>query len=518
MDAHLFRRLAPALARVLDGARVERIHAPLPEVTVFRIFTRQAKRALVLRGHKAEPLLFLTDKSPLPNPAFPPARVMLLRKHAEDRRLGPALIDWVGRRLALPLPGENNQIAGYLMLDLREGALYLPALPQDFPRPALWPEPSALPDLLSGPAWQDYPTLSPLLRRTLAALSPPDQAALLVDLEAGDGDLFAYGTGGRESVPALLSAWPLPPEQTPKGMAALPLDQDGEALLAALRAVSEPKLLALAEEGLRKERAAPGRAQDKRRNRLLNTLLKEEERLTAVLARRGDAVSIQAQLWRLDKETKQPFLDLEAEGESPARRIPLDERLTLRENMAALFRQSDRAARGLAMLTPRIAALRAGELQPLPGQQGKASPPVPAAPASTARGQQRSDKAAQAFLSSDGFLLLRGKNAEGNREILRRARPFDLWFHAEDGPSTHLILKRDHAAQEVPESTLLEAATLVALKSWQRGEAKARVFCALAKHVHPIKGAAPGTVRVDSVLQSFLAPVDAALEERLKQA
>lgn len=49
--------------------------------------------------------------------------------------------------------------------------------------------------------------LTPALRRTLPYLDPEDGRALLMDLQAGGGDVFMYETetGERE-----VSAWPLP--------------------------------------------------------------------------------------------------------------------------------------------------------------------------------------------------------------------------------------------------------------------------------------------------------------------
>ena len=103
--------------------------------------------------------------------------------------------------------------------------------------------------------------------------------------------------------------------------------------------------------------------------------------------------------------------------------------------------------------------------------------------------------------------MLRGKNARGNQSLLKIGAPHDLWLHAEDGPSAHLIIRRSHAAEEIPESTLREAALLVAEKSWQRHNARARIMVALLRHVHAVKGAAPGTVKVDTVQRGIVVPL-----------
>ena len=105
------------------------------------------------------------------------------------------------------------------------------------------------------------------------------------------------------------------------------------------------------------------------------------------------------------------------------------------------------------------------------------------------------------FISPSGLTLLRGRNAKGNRQALKLASPFDLWLHAQGGPSTHLIIKLPYPSFEVQEEDFIEAARLVAEKSWQKNDSQARIICALAKDVHPIKGAPDGTVRVDKILR-----------------
>ncbi|MFQ8734735.1 MAG: NFACT RNA binding domain-containing protein [Bilophila wadsworthia] len=106
-------------------------------------------------------------------------------------------------------------------------------------------------------------------------------------------------------------------------------------------------------------------------------------------------------------------------------------------------------------------------------------------------------KNVQPFRSSDGFLLLRGRDAKGNAQLLKLAAPHDLWMHTGGGPGAHILIRRDHAAQEIPSRTISEAAILSVLKSWRTDETQVDVIAALAKFVHPIRGAKPGTVRID---------------------
>ena len=110
--------------------------------------------------------------------------------------------------------------------------------------------------------------------------------------------------------------------------------------------------------------------------------------------------------------------------------------------------------------------------------------------------------------------MLRGRNSQGNHEILNRVSSYDLWFHAEDGPSAHLVLHRDYPDQPIPQRTLEEAAILVGLKSWQRDAENAAIMFAHVKNVRKIKGAAAGKVRVDAE-GSLVVTLDPSLEEQL---
>ncbi len=126
-------------------------------------------------------------------------------------------------------------------------------------------------------------------------------------------------------------------------------------------------------------------------------------------------------------------------------------------------------------------------------------------------------KQVQAFRSSDGFLMLRGRDTRGNALALKLAAPHDYWLHTADGPSAHVIIRRDHAGQEVPERTLHEAGMLAALKSWQKDAESASIQYSLAKYIHPMKNAAPGMVRIDKSEGAFRVRLEHDLEERLEK-
>ena len=290
MDAHLFRRFCDALLPRIMGARMEKIHAPGPGVTVFTLYGgdgRDGKRYLVLRADRKSPLLFSADHR-IPVNAQPPAFVMRLRKHLSGRRITRAVSLWTERRLWL---GFSGDVQTWLCLDLREG----PSLSFDAPGPEdepAWPEHGL--SGLSPESWKQWQVLTPALRRSLVHLEPLDADALLMDLQAGGGDVFLYENDrGRCEI----SAWPLPEEQL-KSMGGTWTEKVLEDPVAALAAAGEKLVYGDIAEHARQTAARPFSAEASRLGKLLSKLDNEEKRLSAMRDRQKDALLLQSQLYR----------------------------------------------------------------------------------------------------------------------------------------------------------------------------------------------------------------------------
>lgn len=547
MDAHVFRRLCEVLPSLLEGARLEKIQSPVADVTVFTFYTHQRKRHLVLRAGRRDPFLYISDVRPVAG-AAPSAPTMRLRKYCAGRRVAACLANWAERRLSLlfqspasSLPPDLADPASlppetWLTLDLREGASLLLGMSPDLPPEPCWPSANELEAACA--AWRDWPVLTPALRRTLPLLEPLDQAALLADLEAGGGDLFVYrGSAADDDRQAEVFAWPLP-----YGLCRDRAEQAYEDPLEAVAAVGGAVVLGGAEEKARASAALPHEREAARLEKLLEKLCDEETRLRGMDAAREQGLALQVVLWRHGAEAR---LAEVATDDPRWPCLPLDPRLNLGENMQALFHKAARGKRGLDH-TQRRRALLEAQLQtvhevaraaalgmPLPaqallpqdkgtpkGQRGKGAGLGAGARAGHgmgkgADGQRQWPKGIQPFRSSDGFLILRGRDAKGNWALLRAASPHDLWLHVEGGPGSHAIIRRTFAGQDIPERTQREAASLAAVKSWQKDSPSALILSAEVRHVKPLRGAAPGTVRVDKVVQTFRVDVDAGVEAAL---
>jgi predicted ribosome quality control (RQC) complex YloA/Tae2 family protein len=187
------------------------------------------------------------------------------------------------------------------------------------------------------------------------------------------------------------------------------------------------------------------------------------------------------------------------------------------------FRQARKGRRGLEIQSGRrrelerqIQRLQDEAVEP-PKSQGSLEP-GPAARQGTGRSRWKGMNV-HVFRSSDGFTIVRGRDRKANHRLLSQAaKPFDLWFHAQDGPGAHVVLRRDHEDQEVPRRSREEAAVIAGLASHFSMSDKARIVCALVRNVRKIKGAALGQVQVDKVRESLLVSLDSSLEGRLRLA
>jgi predicted ribosome quality control (RQC) complex YloA/Tae2 family protein len=110
------------------------------------------------------------------------------------------------------------------------------------------------------------------------------------------------------------------------------------------------------------------------------------------------------------------------------------------------------------------------------------------------QGSRRVDPQPLEIRSQAGLLIQVGRNHRQNDWIsLRRARPGDLWFHAQECPGSHVVLKASAGFADEEDVTL--AADLAAWFSRARGNRRVAVVKAPVEHLQRIAGAALGTVQ-----------------------
>jgi len=106
----------------------------------------------------------------------------------------------------------------------------------------------------------------------------------------------------------------------------------------------------------------------------------------------------------------------------------------------------------------------------------------------------------------DGFVILVGKSAKANDEMLRKYTfKEDLWLHAKDVSGSHVIIKAQ-ANQKFPKTVLEKAAELAAYYSKYRTDTLAPIIYTPVKFVRKVKGSAPGAVMVDKESVIMVSP------------
>ncbi|MBQ7617332.1 MAG: DUF814 domain-containing protein [Desulfovibrio sp.] len=507
MDAHLLRRLTDLMPSLLQKSRLEKIQSLAPAVYSLIFFTEQGKIQLCIRTGRQDAFIFLTQKRLTAGKA-PEAEIMRLRKYLQGQRvLGMQALPFE-RQIWLFFSGQTEEAGKLpcLLIDLKEG-IFLKALsPNEYPNPSTpaWPEPKNLEEACLN--WRAWPTLTPKLRRTLAQLETSEQEALLSDLISGGGDLFLYRSKETAKVVSI-SAWPLPDSQSKK----LSEEIFEDPCQALEKAGQELVFAAIAAEA--EHEAQVVKAQKLKKLKRLATKLEEENiRLNNMVACQSKAELIKNNLLRLNPQEKCAELSLPLEN-GQYQRLELDPKYTILEDMQRLFHTALRGKRGLQHLLERKKAL-AEELAKI-----NASPSLAGKKENKSQNQlifPSLPKGVSAFLSSDGFLLFRGKSAKGNLACRKLGKGYDIWLHTENGPGAHVVIRLNYPGQTVPERTLKEAGALAACKSWQTHSDLADIQYAEIRHIKPLRGQAEGTVKIDKLLCTLRVPVDHSLEEKLQ--
>jgi len=102
------------------------------------------------------------------------------------------------------------------------------------------------------------------------------------------------------------------------------------------------------------------------------------------------------------------------------------------------------------------------------------------------------------FLTESGSEILVGRNNKENDHLtFRFARPNDVWFHAQDVPGSHVLLRRKDKKKEPSSVEIKEAAKVAAYFSKAKGEKRAEVIYTQAKYVRKPKRGKPGLALVE---------------------
>lgn len=111
------------------------------------------------------------------------------------------------------------------------------------------------------------------------------------------------------------------------------------------------------------------------------------------------------------------------------------------------------------------------------------------------------------FVTKDGCEILVGRNNKENDYLtFKFARPDDLWFHAQDVPGSHVVLRRKEKKKEPSLNDIKEAGQVAAYFSKVRREKKAPVIYTLAKYVKKSKKGKLGLALVEKEKMILVEP------------
>lgn len=117
-----------------------------------------------------------------------------------------------------------------------------------------------------------------------------------------------------------------------------------------------------------------------------------------------------------------------------------------------------------------------------------------------------SDLHPRRFVTSEGYLVLAGRNNRENEALTKSAAPDDIWLHARDMGGSHVILRREGRKDNPSKQTIAEAATVAAYFSKGRTSNIVPVDYTERRYVRKQKNGAPGQVNFTQEKTLFVAP------------
>ena len=244
---------------------------------------------------------------------------------------------------------------------------------------------------------------------------------------------------------------------------------------------------------------------------------RELQRQELLLARSGDEHLLQRQadllLCRSDVSSSgHRQLELHDPESNQTLVVRLDPQQTLVSQAQKLYQRARKLRRSVAAIEPRLRRhqqrlelLEASQVQLQLADPGDADvlealaddlEPFLKTKASQSKNSRRQQSTPSPLMlqSPSGLPLLVGRNHRQNDWIsFRQARRGDLWFHAQEQPGSHVVLKGSEG--EISDADLQTAADLAAHFSRSRGNKKVPVVMVPTEQLQRIPGMGPGLVR-----------------------
>ena len=210
--------------------------------------------------------------------------------------------------------------------------------------------------------------------------------------------------------------------------------------------------------------------------------------------------------------------------------ISMDQRLSIVENIQAYYKKYDKLKRGKALLEEQLKHCQE-EIDYLASIEASLESSSKLAEINEIKAEliasgilrektkkHAAEKQSQPFKynTADGFTILVGKNNyQNDRLTFKIANPNDIWFHTQNIPGSHVILRCD--GEEPSEDTILLASYLAVHYSQAKGSSKVPVDYTKAKFVKKPSGAKPGFVIFTNQTTLYVTPQQDVLQPILLQ-
>jgi predicted ribosome quality control (RQC) complex YloA/Tae2 family protein len=466
-------RAAAAVSELLSGHRVQAVVEPDPERVVLETWGRDAdgearRRPLCLCARPGAARVSLCDEMPRA-PAKPPIFAQYLRAHLLGARISGARLRDGDRVLAIGLAGPEGSAELVLAIPGR--------------RPNVW--------------------LLDEAGRVAASLRPPEDSR--PELAVGE-------------------PWQPSPGRPPRAGEDRFTGLAGEALLRAIEARYSEREREAEQAGLRQRLEHALRRELRRVDRKLEKIAGELDRAreASELGRAGEL--LKTALGRVKRGATEIAVEDPATGDEV--RIELDPALGPAQNLERIFQRQRKAVRGLARAgalqegaqaeRARLAALDAelrerardpARLEELAARPEVAELLAREAPAEPRRPGPRTSLrlagreiparlAPRRYRASGELEIWVGRSDEANDFLTTRlAGARDLFFHVEDTPGSHVIL-RTGGRTDPPSDAVIDACELAAHFSKLRAADPVDVHVVPIRNVRKPRGAKPGLVFV----------------------
>lgn len=555
IDGFSLQSFVASLSTLLVGGRIDRITQPGKRSIILLIRQPGQNLQLHININPQSPIVYLAERQ-FPNPTLPPLFCMVLRKQIEGGRISAFRQIGLDRILAVDIDflGARGEIlTKTLLIELIGKQSNMILLQDDIVIDALrkvGQTSSRMREILPNkpyvsPAPQDKIHLSDLtfedLRARLSAQKEHRLSKALLSVVLGFGPVSAKETIARAGLEdttvgyvsddmidrlyAALQSIAKDISKAPHGY--LTLSPTGKVLSVSTYPIAAPKegtlrifptVSEMLEYGAEAAESYVPPEKDQYKKRLRIELSRAENKHKVLqeeiaLAQNAEDFKIQGDVLmtyglsltdHADREVHLPNIYSET-GETIT--IALDPRLTIKDNIQALYKKYDKLKRAQALLleqctrceehirylssieTSLLACKEPSDIADVKEELIRAGLLIE----DKKKKRQEKPSLPYVFHTIEGIEILVGKNnIQNDRLTFKTGEPTDLWLHTKDIPGSHVIVRLQGA--EIDDDTLETAAQIAAYFSKAKDSSTVPVDYVLQRYVKKPSGAKPGFV------------------------